>query len=137
MRGLERLRLTRNDWSGISQSTTQDDPLIPVHAKRGLHEVNRSKEGNSLFLQNVFNEGMFLSILYRGTPDVKAVACYRLEQTSGQQSATRSTRAEKKKPRSHDSPFSLQRQDNGESLHFSIPEEPGKDKVLVSLRVLR
>jgi hypothetical protein len=115
---------TRNDWSGISQSTPQDDPLIPTHAKSGLNEVIRSKEGNSLFLQNAFNEGMFLSTLYRGTPDVKAISCYRLEQAGGQQSATRSTRAEKKKTGSHGSPFSLQRQDNGESLHFSIPEEP-------------
>jgi hypothetical protein len=69
---------TRDDGSGIRLSTTQDDPLIPLHAKRWLNEVIWSEEGNSLFQQNAFNEAVFLSILCCGTPDFKAVPCSRL-----------------------------------------------------------
>lgn len=65
---------TGNDWSGICQSTTEDDPLIPSQTKRWLNEVIWSEQGNSLFLQDVLNESMVLSILRRGTPDFKAVS---------------------------------------------------------------
>jgi len=65
---------TGDDWSGIRQSATEDNPLIPSQAKRWLGEAIWRKEGNSLFLQDVPNERVFLSILSRGTPDFKAVS---------------------------------------------------------------
>jgi hypothetical protein len=51
---------TRDDRSGIRQSATEDDPLIPSQAKRWLNEAIWSEEGNSLFLQDVFNESVVL-----------------------------------------------------------------------------
>lgn len=41
---------TGNDGSGRSQSTTQDDPLIPSQAKRGLNEMIGREGRNALFL---------------------------------------------------------------------------------------
>jgi hypothetical protein len=87
---------TGDDRSGRSQPTTQDDPLIPSQARRGLHEVIWSEGGNALFLQQTFNEGLFLGMLCRGTPDLKAVSCCCLKQAGSEQCATRSTRTENK-----------------------------------------
>jgi len=92
---------TENDWSGRSQSTAQDDPLIPAQAKRGLNEVIGREGRNALFLQQIFNEGLFLGIRCWGTPDVKAVPGLRLKQTGSEQCAARPTCTEKKETRSH------------------------------------
>jgi len=72
---------TGNDRSGRSQPTTEDNSLIPSQAERWLNEMIWSEGSNALFLQQTFNEGLFLGIVCRGTPDLKAVPCCRLKQT--------------------------------------------------------
>jgi hypothetical protein len=38
----------RDDWSGIGESTTKDDPLIPPQTKRWLDEAIWSQESDCL-----------------------------------------------------------------------------------------
>src|SRR5712692_976799 len=92
---------TANDGSGGSQSTAQDNPLIPTQAKRGLNEMIESEGDNALFLQQTFNESLFFDFLWGRTPDLKAVPCCRLKQTGCEECATSPTRTEKKEARSH------------------------------------
>jgi hypothetical protein len=65
---------TGNDRSGISQSATEDDSLISPQAKCWLGETIWSEESHSLFLEDVRNKCAVLRLLWRSTPDVKAVS---------------------------------------------------------------
>ncbi len=65
---------TRDNWSSIRQSATEDNPLIPSQAKCWLDEATWSEERISLFPQEVFDERVILIILRRCTPNLKAVS---------------------------------------------------------------
>ena len=51
---------TGDKWSGRGKPATKDYSFLPLHAESGLNETTRRKKGNSLFLQDGLNKGLFL-----------------------------------------------------------------------------